>query len=85
MLVPIDGFPEVPLEVVEASGWMASPRVDGDTGTISSLSWRAELQHAGLTSWQEPNNCFEKGVWRLWTTWPQPSVLKYGDHATSWC
>ena len=22
MLVPIDGFPEVPLEVVEASGWM---------------------------------------------------------------
>ena len=22
MLIPIDGFPEVPLEVVEASGWV---------------------------------------------------------------
>ena len=30
MLVPIDGFPEVPLEVVEASGWM----------DVASAGWR---------------------------------------------
>ena len=86
MLVPIDNFPEVPLEVVEASGWIdvASGRWC-DTETRTSVSWRVELQHAGLKSSRVLNDCFEKGVWRLWTIWLQPSVLKDGDHATSWC
>ena len=59
-------------------GW-TSPRVDAGTGTIALLSWRAEFQHAGLKSSRVPDCCFKKGVWRLWTTWPQPSVWEDGD------
>ena len=73
MLVPFDGFPEVPLEV--ASGrWRYRNE--------SSLSWRAELSHAGVGILVIPNKCIKKkSAGRLWTIWPQPSSWKDGDHA----
>ena len=40
MLVPIDGFPEVPLEVVEASGWM----------DVASGRWRYRNENIVLGS-----------------------------------
>ena len=59
-------FPEVPLEVVEASGWMD--------------------QLCGIEILASTGQLFRKKcVWPLWTVCLQPSVLRDGDRANSWC
>ena len=49
MLIPIDGFLEVPLQIVEASGWV-------DVASGRWRYWRAELSRAGLNSSRVPSN-----------------------------
>ena len=86
MFVPVHGFPEVPLEVVEASGWMdiASGRWRYRNENIIVLESRALTR--GVEIFASTQQLYQKkGAQGLLTIWPWPSVLKDGDHVTSCC
>ena len=84
MLIPIGGFPEVPLEVVEASGWVdvASGRWRHRNENIIVLESRALTRGDEiLASTQEL--CRKRCV-ALVDDMAAPHFLKSGDHAISW-
>ena len=61
MLVPIDTFPEVPLEVVEAIGW-----IDVVWGRWSHRNEDIVVLESGALTRGISTDCFGKSVWRLW-------------------